>query len=345
MITEKFYAETVDIADPENYAASPERYLMTWLRRRFEGRCRKGAYILRIVEISRRSLCRIKETDLSGEGYVDVEFLATVSLLAQWDILTGVVVANRAQLIVGKSEVEGVTIATVLESPEAETVREGQIISIRVAKAQYTADQAQATAVGPLLTCDKSAPVYRVDGELTLENARTLAPLVARVKTLLTARAALAKTRRESFAFFEGLLYSYPAPSEAKEAQTITTMAAEAWEGPPGHPLPAGIVAANLLEVVDTAAAGGVNVAGLWSRDLSIYRSSPLAAKVSGEVPGWWSSPVDATPITAFASMLKSVYEFLKAVNEMVGIYAPPGVLESHKNIWVVMRNAQLPAP
>jgi hypothetical protein len=350
MLIEKLYAETLDVQDPENYSADPERYLTTYLRRRFEGHCRKGAYIVRIIEIVRRSACRMKETDLSAEGYVDVEFRAEVSLLAQWDILTGVVVASRAQLIVGKSEVEGVTVATLLPTPEAETVREGQTISIRVLKAQYNADQAQATAVGPLLTCDKAAPTYKVAGSLTPEDARALAPLAARVKALLEARAVLvegadgAASRRDDLAFFEGLLYSYPRAGDGAP-QRVESKGAEAWEGPAGYPLPAGTEAVNILDLVDEALEGGANVTGLWSRDLVLHRSSPLVAKATGAAPARWGPPAGATPRTAFASMLKTVHDFLKAANEMVAVYDSLEAIQNHKNIWLVMRGAQLPPP
>jgi hypothetical protein len=39
--------------------------------------------------------------------------------------------------------------------------------------------------------------------------------------------------------------------------------------------------------------------------------------------------------------MLKTVHDFLKAVNEMVAVYDTPERIESHRNIWLVMRGAQ----
>ena len=332
MLIEKLYAETLDVQDPENFCADPERYVSTFLRRRFVGRCRKGAFIIRIVEVLRRSHCRVKVTDLSGEGYVDVEFRAEVSLVAQWDIITGIRVASRAQLIVGKTEVEGVTVVTLLPTPEAETVREGQTVSMRGLRIQYN----------PLLTCDKAAPVFRVAGRLTPDDCRALAPLAARVRDLLAARAALAETRRDDLAFFESLLYTY-ARVKGGEPAKIETKDAESWEGPAAYPLPAGTEAANLLDLV---AEEGVDVTGVWTRDLTIHRSSPLVARLAGAAPpARWTAAAGSTPRTAFASMLKTVHDFLKAENEMVALYSTREDVEAHKNIWLVMRGAQLPAP
>jgi hypothetical protein len=43
--------------------------------------------------------------------------------------------------------------------------------------------------------------------------------------------------------------------------------------------------------------------------------------------------------------MLKTVHDFLKAANEMVAIYDSLEAIQNHKNIWLVMRGAQLPPP
>jgi hypothetical protein len=342
MLIEKLYAETLDVEDPENFCADPERYISTYLRRRFVGRCRKGAFIVRIIKVVRRSHCRLKVTDLSGEGYVDVEFQAEVSLVAQWDILTGIVVASRAQLIVGKTEVEGVTVATLLPTPEAETVREGQTVAMRVLRMQYNPDQAQATAVGPLLTCDKAAPVFRVTGTLTPDDCRALAPLAARVRSLLSTRAALAETRQDDLAFFESLLYTYPRVKDG-EPSSVESKDAVPWVGPASYPLPAGTESANILDLV---AGAGVDVTGVWSRDLTIHRSSPLVSRLTGPAPPpRWTVAAGSLPRTAFASMLKTVHDFLKAENEMVALYGTREDIEAHKNIWLVMRGAQLPPP
>lgn len=344
MLLEKLYAETLDIPDPDNYCADPDRHVMTFLRRRFEGRCRKGAFVVRVLGVARRSRCRMRDTDLSAEGYVDVEFWALVSVLAQWDILTGVEVAARAQLIVGRSEAEGATtIATLLPTPEAETVREKQTVAIRVLRIQYNADQPQATAVGPLLTCDRAAPVYLLEAPLTAADAAALAPLARRVRDLLAERRALAAARPRDVAFFDALLYTY---ARAPNVSSASKTPGGEWEGPAAHPLPPGAEAASLLAVVEGAARADADVAGLWSRDLAIHRSAPLAARAApGAAPPRWGPPTAATPRTAFALMLKTVHEFLKTTNELVAQFDSLEKLESHKNIWLVMRGAQLPAP
>ena len=349
MLIEKIYAETIDIRDPEGYCTQPELHIMTFLKHRFVGRCRGGSFIIQILEILARSDCKMKTTDLTAEGYVDVKFRALVSNVGQWDIVTGVKIASRGQqLIVGQSKIEGEIVVTIIPTPQAETIREGQIVSVRVSRVHYNPDQSQASAVGPLLTCDKVAPVYNVTNNLSDEDIRSILPLVARTKDLLAARANLMEKRRNDILFFEALLYSYVRPSSKLNAQTVETKGASAWEGPGGYPLPAGVETVNLLTLIENAAdKKPVDIKGTWSRDPTFYRSSPMTAQVlPGEaLPPQWITAINTSPRMAFTSMLMTVYTFLKAINEMVEIYDTMTLLDSHKNIWLAMQGAQSQAP
>ena len=85
-------------------------------------------------------------------------------------------------------------------------------------------------------------------------------------------------------------------------------------------------------------------VSGYWARSLSLYRSSPLAARALQTPPEAWSPSVDSTPRAAFALFLKNILDFLVATREMVELYDTREVLDAHRNVWAVMRAAQKPA-
>ncbi len=344
MILEKVYLETVNVRDPVGYCADSRKFVLAHLRRTLAGRCRGGAFILEIREVLAQSDLVMQETNLSAEGVVHVRFRALVSVLGAWEVLTGVRVVSRGQLIVGQSEAEGKAAVVLLPTPEAETVRVGQTVAVRVTAARYDPDQPQASVIGVLLTCDRRAPAYALAEDLGAEDARELRPLAAAVRALLEARAALVAARRDDVFFFEALLYSYAVPGGAAAALPGGAAAAlPAWEGPPGVPLPPGAAPVDLLALVE---GGGGAAAGVWARDLALFRSSPLAARASaGAVPPGWEAPVEARPRTAFAEMLGTVLSFLKAVNEMAAHYNTPELIESHRNVWLAMRAAQLPPP
>jgi hypothetical protein len=105
----------------------------------------------------------------------------------------------------------------------------------------------------------------------------------------------------------------------------------------------------SILDLVRRAAtsAGAIPVSGLWSRDLCIYRSSPLAAHIADRTqapPADWGAPLDEPPRVAFALMLKNILDFLVATREMATSYDAPGLSENYAGLWGAMRLAQRPA-
>jgi hypothetical protein len=344
MLFRKVYTITIDILDTVNYCAQSENYIHRHLNRCYVGRCWGAAYIVEILRVLKVSPCRIK-TDLSAEGYVDVAFEALVDVCEQWDIITGVKIADKTHLIVGRSNMKGVlTIVNLLATPQAETVQVGQIIPVRVAGKMYVPNQAQVTVVGAVLTCDRMSPVFHLKGVLTKKDVQDMSHLVENIKELMRERAALLEKRRADVVLYDALLYTYSV-KDVKKNMTIKTSGYPDWSSfDPKISLPGGVTAANMLELVSEAMNGKrMGVEGYWCRDLALHRSSPLASVSKKPVKGW-GTPVESVPRTAFAQMLKSMYNFLKAVNEMVETYSREDI-ESHKNLWVVMRGAQLPSP
>jgi hypothetical protein len=87
-----------------------------------------------------------------------------------------------------------------------------------------------------------------------------------------------------------------------------------------------------------------VPVAGVWSRSLALYRSSPLVGVARGAPPAAWTT-VDGTPRAVFAEFLKNILDFLVATRELIEVYNTRELLDNkHHNLWGVMRAAQRPA-
>ena len=102
MLLEKLFEVTVDVRDPVNFCSDKDRHLLTELRNTYNGRCFKGVFIVRVKSISQASACRLSMTNASGEGSIDVQFLADVVVFSRWDILVGVKVVNTQQFLVGE---------------------------------------------------------------------------------------------------------------------------------------------------------------------------------------------------------------------------------------------------
>jgi hypothetical protein len=345
-ILTKAYQVTLNINEVGNFCANPTTGTMNLLQSLYVGRCHQGAFVIKIVKVVKRSACHIKNTSFDGEGYVYVEFLALVSVIAMWDIISDVHIQSTAALIVGKANVEGSSlVVSLLPSKESKTVATKQIVSVRVAKVKYNPWQEEASALGVLLTCDRGSPAFYLKGTLSFEDAKALTPLVARVQSLLAIREKLMSIRRDDVLFFDALIYSYALPSDAPVAAPVKSNKAATWEGSSVLAPPAGTV--NILDIVTTItqdSAKPVNVEGYWCRDLALHRTAPLVVHTATSSPGW-NAATASEPCPAFAVMLKSIADFLDAVNSFCATYSTVAAVTDHRNIWTVMRHAQLPPP
>ena len=311
------FSVTFDVHDPDDYCADPRRAALRHLRRSYAGRCFQGAFILEVLELVRLGPCLLRETCLSGAGYVHAEFRARVSVRDEWDILTDVRISLTTPLIVGRSTAEGApTSVMLLSGPATNPLSKGLTVAVRLVAQHYPPLQEEVTAAGTLLCCDSQAPAFLCSGELTQEDGAALEAMAERAARLLESRAELARTDAQGLLFFEGLLYAYAGAAET--AELVPGPAADGareplWAGPPGVPLPAPAQAVDLLALVRRALEArpgtpGPDVTGLWCRDLALYRSSPLTAGAPpGSPPSGWETPTAAPPRTVFAVMLRSV--------------------------------------
>ncbi len=381
---EKCFDGTIDVANPIDFCAD-KRHLIAAVRDKYAGRCFKGAYILGIKSILDKSACHIVRTNGSGEGYIDVRFLADVAVFSRWDILTGVEIVSHQQMLVGVYEgapnygnldaeqppaeqppaeqppggqppggqaPKARSVVAVLASKAVESIAVGQKIAVRVLHASHTPMHSQASVVGALLVCDQSARAYRLRGALDQSARAELAPMFAAVESELKARAALIKTRKADLWFFELLLYAFRdsgagAPNApGKDSEFLAWEGGPVWSGPHAlQPLEAGVKAVSALDIVRRVVVDGesVPVTGVWSRSLALHRSSPLVAVARGEgvaAPSAWVV-VDGTPRAVFAEILKNILDFLVATRELILVYSSRDLINSHINLWSVMRSAQ----
>jgi hypothetical protein len=365
MLFEKVIDATVNVRNPINFCADKERHVMAELRNTFVGRCFKGAFIVQIVSVLQESLCRLTSTNASGEGYIDVQFVAQVAVFSRWDILVGVEIVSHQQMLVGTYDARpplaargaggeepaqaavgtknARAVVSLLASKAVEALAVGQKISVRVVMAQHQPLQPQAAVVGTLLVCDQAAPVYRLRGALDGAAKAELGPVLAAIELELEARAALVESRKADLWFFELLLYAYRGTTTPPDQQ-VPGPGGTAWGGPGGlRPLEEGAIPQNVLQLVRRAVDGeAVPVAGYWSRSLALYRSSPLAAQAAALPPGW-SEAATGEPRAVFAEFLKNILDFLVAIRQMAELYNTRELVDSHRGLWTAMRSIQKP--
>jgi hypothetical protein len=360
----KEFETTLNVVNPINFCTNKSGNVLTMLQNAYVGRCYMGAFIQSIVSVEKVSACKMVKTNGSGDAYVDVSFRATIAVFSTWDILVGVRVVSRGQMVHGvyeapaagaspaasvyeapaasakapaASEAPARAAVTLLAAKGADTVAIGQLVAVRVIMASHEPMQPQASVVATLLTCDTIAPVYKLRGALEPAAAADLRPLLERIHEELRRREA-----GPSAAFFEGLLLAHrrrDGTAAASEA-TVLVEGAPAWRGP--APLVETPDTQNVLDIVGRALEQSVPVTGVWSRPLSLHRSSPLAACVKeGPLPPGWGAPVSANAQAVFAGFLRNILDFLVATRELATVYGTPELIAQHHNIWAAMRAEQ----
>jgi hypothetical protein len=332
MLIERVFAVGVNISDPINYAANPKKELEAHLTQKYVGTCYQGVWISRLVAIERYSSCEIMTTNLTAEGTVNVTFKVEVSSMGRGDIVTGVHLMRRPDAVIGLSKTEGNAAVVLNRSAVLDVVRSEDVVAVRIDNITYPPQKEGYEVLGSVLVCDATAPTFVVGaGTVGPDDYQLLAPLVRWIRGLLEERAGIPA---ESVDFFEGLLYSYKKTGGGRESLS------KGWEGPKLLAPPAGFTRMDLLDIVGKCEKGPVDMKGMWRRDLGTPRSAPIGSRAAAPA----ELPEGAVPATAFQvlyPMLRSVYVFLKAVNEMAREFSDPAKREAQGHIWKAMRSAQ----
>lgn len=323
MIVDKIFDVTLNIVNPINFCTNKKQHILIELNNLYVNKCYMGSYIMDIIDVLQSSTCRITNTNSSGNGSIDVKFSAKVFILNAWDILVGVKIEKNQSLIVGKYENSNLIIDVTFKPTniQASSLTVGQLIPVRVIKAIHKPRENKIAIAAVLLTCDRKVVTYRVKGEISKSALPEIQLLFNNIIDELKLRTMIDKS---IITFFESLIYSYRTMDSTSVKIDISDTH---WEGPKTNIL-------NTVNIFDTI---NSDLTGFWSRPLQICRSSPLLV-ISQDKPTDYILTAPHLMIIEFA---KNILIFLKAVRECSELYTPD-IINSHENIWNMMRSVQL---
>lgn len=379
MLSRKEYLVSFELDNPHDFVAglsSAPSSVMLMVRKFYEGKCYKGALILRVLEIVETSDVVYITSNTSGNATCDVRFAAEVEVFLPNSVMCGVRVFQKTPAILGvreyftapgsKSLAVVSFMATAANERYLAQLREGHLAPAVIQKATHSCMNSTASIHAELLTCAAlPRDAFRLEGDLTRREAEAagLPALLDRVRDELRLRAEAiegAAGKHTEFMMFELLLYSYRLrPSVgAIQDQEIATPGMAVWRGPQGvaardalgdTPKHRSAKDNNLLATVakvlgaDGAAPVAVKVAGYWTRPRHLFRSSPMGTV--SPVPNQQWSILPENPARAFATMLSDILTHLAAVRELVETYNSDKLITDHRVIWVAMRSAQVDPP
>jgi len=343
---------TINITQPYDFCADRSRHMLQALKNKYIGKCWKGSYITEIVKIISSSECVLNKTNVSGYGYIDYKCEVRGTRIRLWDIMMPVTIESISPMIVGElaeldsSKPKNIHVTVSIPPTGRLDIQVGQVVPIRVIWAYHPPQAPQVVVTGVILTCDVKTPTYRIEGTLGPSQAASMKQTLAQIKQELLLRKELMATRSADFWFFETLLYSYKRAGAvgAVAGATLDTILSDEmpeWTGPVREQRdPQASRVDNILNIVNRAIGGEtVPVTGYWTRSLGLYRSSP-SVNFSDVSTG--DTSIDGTPETIFNDFLKNIFDFIRAVREMVIYYNTAERIKAHTNVWTLMRANQL---
>ena len=340
---------TIQIANPISFAINADARALEYITGEYTNKCYGGCFIIKVVEVSKRSLIVVDNTNNKAEGTMEVVFTADVVTFMSGEALA-VVTIKTAQFVTGiYDSPDSGRAAVALSAPaNAPYVVVNTKLPVRVMHTLHQPDSSLASIYAKLLTCDSEAAVYRLRGSLSLDQAakNECAGRLSMIKAELDLRNTLTKSKpkQKKLLFFEGLLYAYssPAKSSGGAADLIVAVTSKSaaefdWQGPnqlkQDYEEPA---ARNLLDLVAGYLKTGEapSISGEWSRPLSLYRSSPL---VTISPPGTHAAAVEGEPGLVIGLYLKNILDFLVVTRELTEAYE----MTDNLSVWDAMRQAQ----
>lgn len=347
MLVTKTFTETINITAINSALSNFRTILTSHLRRRYVGKCHKSVFVVEILEIIRHSPCLIQTTNLSGDGYVNVEFNALVTVVMPGDIVNNVVIYDsNSKLVRGNSDTDGS--AEVIIAGKGSNItgvlRNEQIVSVIVKKTDYSPNRDKFTIIGVPVECETKMVLYKVTGKLPQKMYDNLKLIIDNIAELMQTRTELMELNENALMRMEKVIYSYPEFGAVSKAVTDTK--SKKWSGPTPIKVDREFEIVDIIEVMSDVNAVDFDFTGLWGRDLSLIQSSPFVSKHSGNLSEYTSKGtitiIDATTSQMVIAVLKSIYNYLKYINENATSFSKQTTFDEHKNVWMSMAQTKI---
>lgn len=142
----KLYETVINLSATEMFSKI-DLVVMDKLKQRFEGKCEKNSLIVRILEIVKRSKCKLAKSRLDGSGDVNVRFTAEAIIYNDDDILTGCEVQKieRGNKIICKHEI---AVVNIKGNRNLQSLKPGQKITIKIVSVSYLKGKDKITIYG-----------------------------------------------------------------------------------------------------------------------------------------------------------------------------------------------------
>jgi len=164
------FTVTFDVANPIEFAASPEASSLSLARKHYQGKCFKGVHVGEVIKILQMSQVILNTVGDIAAGTINVEFAARCSRYSK-DDLALMKIETRAQFTVGSACGDKAPPLTLSLLSPNEVLSVGMIVPVRLGVLKYSPTQATPVGVAELLAPARGEHVWKVvtppEGEAT----------------------------------------------------------------------------------------------------------------------------------------------------------------------------------
>jgi hypothetical protein len=320
MIVTQIFEAALNIENCINLYTSPN-IIEQIVTNRYERRCYRGCFILKITQIRKTGECIITQDGEPKFGTIPVIFEAQCLVYSVGEIVNGCVVKNRDPNGLLVCQTEYAAIMLMPGAQPTESITKDQIISVQVAAAKYSIGSDRVALCATLYLPNSAAVLYkivpdtRVDvGELTADVMTRIAEEEAELESLRSSRA---------WTFFDTLLYPFKIPQATPAGAKLIDM--------------------KTLTAPTTSLASFVYL----SRDPAVRASTPSVCAYTGDkkIVGELARESIGHKITFPNLVLLFLEQYcahLRTLREMTAIYSDEKVFESHRNLWRIFQKVKM---
>jgi hypothetical protein len=327
MIFNASFTVTIDTVDPIGYAKDSVGNALLQVRDVYEGKCFQGKFIHSILGICRTSRCRINRVGCEvGSGTVEVKFRALCSRYHPGDAVAGMQVVCGQPLTgdaVGPRSAVEPAVLTII-NPNA-TFAVGQVLPVRIIRVSYDPLSDKPSAATELLTCRLEETIWEVAAPQQALTEEVIAKIYQQVAEAIEDRQAIQKTKgdQQVRVLFAGLLATYqgqkekPLPPTLKPFELETFAAFMAW-------------------------VKKLKPETRWTRSLTKPFDWVGVCEATDKFESEQYRVVRAGADEIISAVLCAVLNSVQVLNDFPRVFPSDRVIQSHMNVWMLMRKAQL---
>jgi hypothetical protein len=320
------FVKTLNV-DPITFDTDRVSNAKIHLKDQYEQKCFGGYFIEDVETIERLSHTAINRVGDISFGYVEVQFVALCFRYNVGDPIAGMEILNRSAILTGRPAAQLLpSIAPAAFSIDGgnESLGERQFVPVEILTVTHTPMQPQATALVRPLTCRLQEYVWEVSQPTSAAFAKDIEVVIDDLLVALADKArVLADDGKTTRAFFTKQLATFRGGKEI--------------------PLPAHFTPFPLTTSDEIAAwVAAMKPGTAWTRPLeNEYDWAGVCQVSEGAVHSAYRR-VAASPEVICSSIINSLAGATRVLSDLPRVYHTQALLESHVNIFMLMRRAQI---